>query len=98
MCTQQLDAIRQELGHEQKEEDEMAELNRRLVDANMPSHAVVVAQRELKRIKRLQPSSTEWAVSRNYLEWLAELPWAKRSEDRLDVSDAKRQLEGDHFG
>ncbi|KAI8329039.1 ATP-dependent protease La [Chlamydoabsidia padenii] len=95
---QQLDAIRQELGHEQKEEDEISELNRRLVEANMPSHVVVVAQRELKRIKRLQPSSTEWAVSRNYLEWLAELPWAKRTEDRLDVSYAKQQLEDDHFG
>ncbi|ORZ05996.1 ATP-dependent protease La [Absidia repens] len=95
---QQLDAIRQELGHEQKEEDEMAELNRRLVEANLPTHAVIIAQRELKRIKRLQPSSTEWAVSRNYLEWLADLPWTKRTEDRVDVSSAKQQLDDDHFG
>ncbi|KAI8096944.1 ATP-dependent protease La [Halteromyces radiatus] len=95
---QQLDAIRQELGQEQKDEDEMTELNRRLVEANMPSHAVVVAQRELKRIKRLQPSSTEWAVSRNYLEWMADMPWTKRTDDFVDIQRAKQQLDDDHFG
>ncbi|CAO3630117.1 unnamed protein product [Cunninghamella blakesleeana] len=95
---QQLEAIRQELGYEQKEEDDMTELNRRLVEANMPTHAVVVAQRELKRIRRLQPSSTEWAVSRNYLEWMSEMPWNKKSNDIVDIQRAKQQLDDDHYG
>ncbi|CAO3632645.1 unnamed protein product [Cunninghamella echinulata] len=95
---QQLDVIRQELGYEQKEEDDTTELNRRLVEANMPSHAVTVAQKELKRIKRLQPSSTEWSVSRNYLEWMADMPWNKKSEDLVDIQRARQQLDDDHYG
>lgn len=93
-----MEAIRQELGYEQKEEDDITELNRRLVEANMPTHAVVVAQRELKRIRRLQPSSTEWAVSRNYLEWMSEMPWNKKSDDIVDIQRAKQQLDDDHYG
>lgn len=57
-----------------------------------------MAQRELKRIARLQPSSTEWAVSRNYLELVADLPWNIRTPDVVDVIRAKRQLDQDHFG
>lgn len=81
-----------------QEEDEMAELHRRLVQANLPNEVVIIAQRELKRIKRLQPSSSEWAVSRNYLEWLADLPWSTKSQQRLDIQRSKRQLDADHFG
>ena len=111
---QQLDAIRKELHgdkipagskssvsrqHPQDtEEDDMAQLNRRLMEGKLPNEALVVAQRELKRIQRLQPSSTEWAVARNYLECLADIPWSKQTKDVLDVGKAKQQLDHDHFG
>jgi ATP-dependent Lon protease len=76
----------------------MVQLARRLKDANLPEEAATVAQREMKRIKKLQPSSSEWSVARNYLELIADLPWSKKSEEVLDISLAKQQLEGDHFG
>ncbi|KAI8074533.1 ATP-dependent protease La [Gongronella butleri] len=100
---QQLDAIKKELGESDgfsggKDDDEMAQLARRLDDANLPKEAATVAQRELKRIKKLQPSSSEWSVARNYLELIADLPWTKRSDETLDIARAKEQLEGDHFG
>jgi ATP-dependent Lon protease len=76
----------------------MADLHRRLVQANLPNDVVVIAQRELKRIKRLQPSSSEWAVSRNYLEWLADIPWSSSTKQILDIQKSKRQLDSDHFG
>lgn len=80
------------------EEDDLSDLHKRLVQANLPNDVVTVAQRELKRIKRLQPSSSEWAVSRNYLEWLADLPWNTSPEQSIDIQRSKRQLDQDHFG
>jgi ATP-dependent Lon protease len=80
------------------EEDELGDLHRRLAHANLPNDVVAVAQREIKRIKKLQPSSSEWAVSRNYLEWLADIPWSASSAAHLDISRSKKQLDNDHFG
>ncbi|SAM06196.1 hypothetical protein [Absidia glauca] len=100
---QQMEAIKQELGESDasaggKDEDEMTLLARRLDEADLPKDAAIVVQRELKRISKLQPSSSEWSVTRNYLEWVADLPWNKRSDEILDIARAKQQLEGDHFG
>ncbi|KAI8335697.1 ATP-dependent protease La [Chlamydoabsidia padenii] len=100
---QQLETIKQELGESDysgggKDDDEMAVLARRLDEANLPKEAATVVQRELKRIKKLQPSSSEWSVTRNYLELVADLPWNKQSDEILDIARAKQQLEGDHFG
>lgn len=80
------------------EEDELSDLHGRLVQANLPNDVVIVAQRELKRIKKLQPSSSEWAVCRNYLEWIADIPWSANTEQILDIQRSKRQLDKDHFG
>jgi ATP-dependent Lon protease len=80
------------------DEDELSDLHRRLVQANLPNEVVTIAQRELKRIKQLQPSSSEWAVSRNYLEWLADLPWSNQGSQELNIQKSKRQLDSDHFG
>ncbi|KAI8366033.1 ATP-dependent protease La [Radiomyces spectabilis] len=100
---QQLEAIKQELGESDgnsggKDEDDIGQLGRRLEEADLPKEAATVAQRELKRIKKLQPSSSEWSVLRNYLELMADLPWSKKSEEVLDIPRAKQQLEEDHFG
>ncbi|KAG1469135.1 hypothetical protein G6F56_003435 [Rhizopus delemar] len=94
---QQLDAI-QEGPEPTTEENEMMNLYKRLVQAQLPNEALTIAQREMKRIKHLQPSSSEWAVSRLYLEWLSDLPWSKTTTDSLDILKAREALNGDHFG
>lgn len=76
----------------------MDALKRRIVEARLPNDALTVAQRELKRIQHLQPASTEYAVSRNYLELLAEMPWNRFTQDVLDIAKARKQLDNDHFG
>lgn len=81
-----------------KDEDDIAQLTRRLTEANLPQEAANVSQRELKRLKKLQPSSSEWSVIRNYLELIADLPWSKKTDETIDIQRAKQQLENDHFG
>ncbi|OAD79248.1 hypothetical protein PHYBLDRAFT_154100 [Phycomyces blakesleeanus NRRL 1555(-)] len=76
----------------------MERLNRRLIEAQLPEEALKVARRELKRINQLHPTSTEWAVSRNYLEWVTDLPWSNKSNSVLDIKRATHQLSQDHFG
>ncbi|RUP51853.1 ATP-dependent protease La [Jimgerdemannia flammicorona] len=103
-----LNAIKEELGEKDSddnlnssgntEEDEITDLGRRLADANLPEEAAAASQRELKRLKRLHPSTAEWSVVRTYLETVAELPWSKSSEDVLDIRRAREQLEADHYG
>ncbi|KAI9017192.1 Lon protease C-terminal proteolytic domain-containing protein [Gaertneriomyces semiglobifer] len=96
---QQLDAIKKELGEsDEGEEDEVADLTKRINEAKLPEEASKAAIRELKRLKRMHPSMAEYQVVRTYLEWLSELPWDKQSEDVLDISRAKEQLDSDHFG
>lgn len=98
-----MEAIKRELGEidgtsDGKEEDDATQLGRRIAEANLPPEADKVAQRELKRLKKLQPSSSEYSVIRNYLELIADLPWSKHSDEVLDIQRAKQQLEDDHFG
>ncbi|KAL7310272.1 hypothetical protein PS15m_009791 [Mucor circinelloides] len=100
---QQLEAIKKELGESdgsngEKDEDELEQLGHKIEEADLSEEASTVAQRELKRLKKLQPASSEYAVARNYLELLADLPWNKKSEDVIDIKQAKQKLEDDHFG
>lgn len=99
----QLEAIKKELGESDgsngdKDEDELEQLGNKIEEADLSEEASTVAQRELKRLKKLQPASSEYAVARNYLELLADLPWNKKSEDVIDIKQAKQKLEDDHFG
>jgi ATP-dependent Lon protease len=64
----------------------------------MPKEAEAVVMREFKRLKKLHPSSAEWSVARTYLDVVADLPWSKHTQDVLDISKARSQLDGDHFG
>ncbi|KAF9950804.1 hypothetical protein BGZ70_001223 [Mortierella alpina] len=96
---QQMAAIKVELGEKDAgEEDEMSVMEQRLSAANLPPEVQKAADRELKRLRKMQPSSSEYSVIRNYLDWLADLPWAVSSEDVLDVEKARRQLNDDHHG
>ena len=93
---EQLKAIQNELG-EGDEQTELDELRERLEKAHMPEEAEKAAQKELERLKRMHPSSAEYTVSRTYLDWLLDLPWAVSTEDNLNISEAQYVLDEDHY-
>jgi ATP-dependent Lon protease len=95
---QQLEAIRRELGESEDEGAEVDRLRQRIDAAGLPEEAMKQATRELDRLAQMPAAAAEHGVIRNYLEWLADLPWSQLSEDRLEVNDARRILEEDHYG
>ena len=94
---EQMKAIQKELG-EGDITPELAELKSRLEAANMPEQARKEADRELQRLMSIPTMSPEYQVARTYLEWLADLPWDKRTEDQLDIKRAEKILDEDHYG
>jgi ATP-dependent Lon protease len=93
---EQLQVIRQELG-EGEGDDELEELSKRLEDAQLSAEAKKVAERELKRLRQMSPQSAEYQVARTYLDVFATLPWAKVTQDRLDLRAAREILDRDHY-
>ncbi len=94
---QQLAAIKKELGEESENLD-LLELKTRLAKAKLPKEAKTVAEKELDRLSRISPSSSEYTVSRTYLDWILDLPWKKSTRDRLDIAKAEEDLNKDHYG
>jgi ATP-dependent Lon protease len=94
---QQLKAIKEELGEREEDENGLEELEKRLKKAGLKEEAEKAAQKELKRMRNMQPSQAEYTVARSYLEWMADLPWSKSSEDNLDLDNAKTRLDADHY-
>jgi ATP-dependent Lon protease len=94
---QQLKAIQEELGEVDEQQAEVNELRDQLAAADLPEHVMKQAERELTRFERLPPQSAEHGVIRSYLEWIAELPWSRSTEDKLDLKAARRQLDKDHY-
>ncbi|XP_062501149.1 lon protease homolog 2, peroxisomal-like [Corticium candelabrum] len=82
----------------ERDEDEIAELEKRIMMAKLPDYALKTAQRELKRLKQMPPQFPEHSVTRNYLELMVDLPWSTSTEDRLDVTQARLDLDVDHYG
>jgi ATP-dependent Lon protease len=96
---QQMKAIQKELGEDEGGEQAEAELLReRLAAADLPDEVRVEAERELKRLERLPAAAPDYHVIRTYLEYVLELPWRKSSEDKLDLKEARRILDEDHYG
>jgi ATP-dependent Lon protease len=95
---QQLKAIKEELGELGEEEEELDELGERLKKAGLPPEVEKVAQKELNRLKSIPTASSEYTVARTYLDWIADLPWSKRSDDNLDIENARGILDTDHYG
>jgi ATP-dependent Lon protease len=94
---QQLKAIQEELGEEDEQLAEANELREKIEAAQLPEHALKAAERELSRLEKLPPAAAEHGVIRTYLEWLTELPWAKTTEDNLDLKHARKVLDADHY-
>jgi ATP-dependent Lon protease len=94
---QQMDAIRKELG-EDDGENVVEGYRKRIEEANMPEDVRKQAERELGRLERMSDQSPEVGWIRTYLDWLLDVPWDVRSEDNLDIAEARRILDEDHTG
>ncbi len=94
---EQMKAIQKELG-EDEGTVELKELEDRIKTANMPEESENIAMKELDRLSRIPTQSPEYNVSRTYIEWIADLPWSKSSKDRIDVKEALKILDEDHYG
>ena len=97
VLNEQLREINKELGKD-KVEDEFAILEKRIAEKNPPKEVTEKCEKEIKRLRKLQPLSPEAGVLRGYLEWIADLPWSSFSVDSGDLGEAEKILDADHFG
>jgi ATP-dependent Lon protease len=95
LLRQQMKAIQSELG--EGENGEAGELRKRIDEAGLPPNVSEVAKKEVDRLERMTPAAPEYQMIRTYLDWLLEIPWAKRTEDRLDPIEARKVLDEDHY-
>ncbi len=98
MLREQMRSIQQELGEGEERSAEIRELTEAVEQAGMPEEANTQALREIKRLERMPEAAAEYSMVRTYLEWLTELPWSKESEDKIDIEQARRVLDEDHYG
>ncbi len=98
LLREQLKTIQKELGEGEGQSEEMAELRRRIAEAKMPAEVETQAKKELARLERMPEGAAEYGMVRAYLEWLVELPWAVTTERKIDIKEARRVLDEDHFG
>jgi ATP-dependent Lon protease len=91
-------AIEEELGEQEAEHAEVAELRRKLQEAQLPPEVLKEAERELGRLERLPPAAPDYQLTRGWLELVCELPWQKLTEDALDLPHARQVLDEDHYG
>lgn len=95
---EQLKAIKTELGELDAKEDDIDELRHRIETAGMLPAVQQEALKQLHRLERMHPESSESSVVRGYLDWLIDMPWAKKTDDNIDIKKAKEILDEDHFG
>jgi ATP-dependent Lon protease len=95
---EQLRQIQKELGEGDDKASEIKELREKIEKAGMPKEAQDQALKELKRLERMPEASPEYGMVRSYLDWLIELPWSKLDPDTIDIAEARRILDEDHYG
>jgi ATP-dependent Lon protease len=95
---EQLKAIQKELGEIEDGKDETSSLNKSILKSKMPKDVEKKCMAELKKLKNMSPMSAEATVIRNYLDWMIDLPWFKKSEVAIDLTKALAVLDADHFG
>ncbi|MFW5488337.1 MAG: endopeptidase La [Desulfovibrio sp.] len=95
---EQLKAINKEMGREEDPGVEADELEQQMKDKDMPEEAREKGLRELKKLRQIPPSSAEYTVVRNYVDWILDLPWSKTKDFKLDLEEAAAILDKDHYG
>jgi ATP-dependent Lon protease len=95
---QQLKAIQQELGEGSELAEEIQAFRDKIAKLKVPQEPLTEIERNLKKLERMHPDSSETAVTRTYLEWMTEMPWGVITEDNLDLKEAKKILDEDHYG
>jgi ATP-dependent Lon protease len=95
---EQLKAIKKELGELEDENSDIEDLRERLKKAKMPEEVQKVAEKELSRLSKMSPMASEYTVSRTYMDWLLEMPWNRKTRDRLNIKEAEKILDEDHYG
>jgi ATP-dependent Lon protease len=94
---EQMKAIKKELGELDEHSTEIKELREKIKKAKMPPDALAAAEKELDRLAKIPPASAEYTVARTYLDWLVELPWSETTDDNLDIDNAQKTLDEDHY-
>ena len=95
---EQMRAIQRELGEGEPGTTETKSLREKIGQTPMPAEARKAAEQELERLQQTPPAAAEYAVARNYLDWILSLPWEKETEDKLDLKAAEKILNEQHFG
>jgi len=95
---EQMQAIQKELGERDEFKSEVQELEEKVKNKKMSKEATIRVKREIKKLKMMSPMSAEATVVRNYVDWILSLPWSDVTKDKLDVGEAKRVLDEDHYG
>lgn len=94
---EQMKQIQKELGEGSEQEAEITGYEKRIAEAGMPEEAEKEARREVDRMKTMPPAAAEYHVIKTYLDWLVDLPWNKLTEDNLDIPNARKILDEDHY-
>jgi ATP-dependent Lon protease len=98
LLREQMKTIQKELGEDDEGGADIAELEKAIDDAGMPEEVEAHARKELKRLSRIPEASAEYSMARTYLDWLIELPWKATKQSEIDLAEARRILDEDHFG
>jgi ATP-dependent Lon protease len=98
LLREQLRSIQKELGEEDEGAAEVEELDKAIAEAKMPEDVEKQARKELKRLERMPEAAAEHSMIRGYLEWLIELPWKEEPQPAIDIGEARRVLDEDHYG
>jgi ATP-dependent Lon protease len=98
LLREQMAAIQKELGEDSGTAQEIAELGKAIDEAGMPDEVSTQAKKELRRLQRMPDASVEYGMIRTYLDWLIELPWKAPESPPIDIAEARKVLDADHFG
>jgi ATP-dependent Lon protease len=99
LLREQMAAIQKQLGEgEEGKAAELAELDKKITEAGMPKDVEEQARKELRRLHRMPEAQGEYGMVRTYLDWLIELPWKSDDEAPIDIKEARRILDADHYG
>jgi ATP-dependent Lon protease len=98
LLREQLKQIQKELGDTDETATELEAVAKAITEAKMPEDVEKQARKELKRLQRMPDSAAEYSMIRTYLDWLTELPWSRESEAGIDISEARKILDADHYG